>query len=195
MDSKAQGGTWPIRIAIAAASILALYLVGTFLISRADGPVHIFAGGPFRSGEIVELAEIPWTALDALYEVEMEIVAEETSLTLWFSVHDGIPYVACDLDCVGGRLKRWPQQIDVDPRAVIRIDGKRSNAQLVHIPHGTEEYKAVRAGRNKKYSGDSGGSAASQTAAHSAVVGVGEALTGRAQKEEPGDRLYRIDPR
>jgi hypothetical protein len=78
---------------------------------------------------------------------------------------------------------------------VIRIDGKRANAELVHVPHGTEEYKRVRAGRNQKYSGDGGGSAASETAAHSAVVNVGEALTGRAQKEEPGDRLYRIDPR
>ena len=195
MDSKPQGRTWIARAAIAGVLLLALYFVGTFLISRADGPVNIFAGGPFRSGEIVALGELPWKTLDELHELEMEIVAEESSLTLWFSVHEGVPYVACDLDCVGGRLTRWPQQIDVDNRAVIRINGKRADAKLIHVPHGTEEYEAVRAGRNQKYSGDAGGSAASETAAHSAVVGVGEALTGRAQKEEPGDRLYRIDPR
>ncbi len=193
--TQGQGRTWITRLAIAAALILALYLVGSFLISRADGPVNIFAGGPFQSGEVVALGDLDWKMLDARHELEMEIVAEKTSLTLWFSVRDGVPYVACDLDCVGGLLKRWPQQIDLDQRAVIRIDGRRANAELVHIPHGSEEYKAVRAGRNRKYSGDSGGRAASETAAHSAVVNMGEALTGRANKAEPGDRLYRIDPR
>ena len=37
--------------------------------------------------------------------------------------------------------------------------------------------------------------AAAETAAHEAVVEVGEVLTGRAAKSEPGDRLYRIAPR
>ena len=110
-------------------------------------------------------------------------------------MHDGLPYVACDLDCVGGRLKRWPQTIDLDDRVVVRIDGKRFKARLVHVPHETPEYVAVRAGRNRKYAGDAGGRAGAETAAHGAVVGVGEVLTGRAAREEPGDRLYRIDPR
>ncbi|MFK7897320.1 MAG: hypothetical protein AB8G23_15885 [Myxococcota bacterium] len=186
---------WLRRIAALLLGIALSYFLATFLISKADGPVNIFHGGPFQSGEIVVLGDLDWPALDALHELEMEIVAEESSLTLWFSVHDGIPYVACDLDCVGGQLNRWPQQINRDSRAVIRIEGKRANVNLVHVPHETAEYKRVRAGRNLKYAGDSGGRAASETAAHSTVVGVGEALTGRAGKAEPGDRLYRINPR
>ena len=143
----------------------------------------------------MELSELDWTSLDSLHELEMEIVGTGNSLTLWFSVHDGIPYVACDLDCVGGVLKRWPQQVEFDKRVVVRIDEKRADGLLVHVPHETSEYTRVRSGRNQKYAGESGGRAAAETAAHSTVVNVGEALTGRDQLEEPGDRIYRIDPR
>jgi hypothetical protein len=49
--------------------------------------------------------------------------------------------------------------------------------------------------RERKYAGDEGGRAAAETAAHGAVVEVGEALTGRARRSEPGDRMYRVAPR
>lgn len=182
-------------LAAAVALALAAFAAGALLIARADGPVLIFAGGPLRSGEIVELDAMDWGALDAHTELELEIVGAESSRTLWFSVDSGIPYVACDLDCMGGRLARWPQQIERDDRVVVRIDGRRAAARLVHVPHGTEEYARVRAGRERKYSGSGGGRAAAETAAHSAVVEVGEVLTGRARKSEPGDRMYRIVPR
>lgn len=183
------------RLAAVALGLALAAALALFLVSRADGPVFVFAGGPFRSGELVALGDLDWTALDARHELEMEIVGEASSLTLWFSVHDGKPYVACDLDCVGGVLERWPQQVVDDDRVVLRIDGRRAEGRLVHVPHGTEEYAAVRAGRNAKYSGDAGGRAGAETAAHGAVVGVGEVLTGRATREEPGDRLFRVDSR
>jgi hypothetical protein len=183
------------RIAALLGLLLALIAGGAFLLSRADGPVFVLAGGPFRSGEVVELATLDWEKLDALNELEMEIVGAASSRILWFSVHDGRAYVACDLDCVGGRLTRWPQQIDRDDRVVIRIDGRRAEARLRHVPHGTREYRDVRAGRDRKYSGEAGGRAAAETAAHGTVVSVGEILTGRAGSAEPGDRLYRVDPR
>lgn len=170
-------------------------LAGRLLLSGADGPVLIFAGGPLRSGELVALDALDWAALDARHELELEIVGAGSSRTLWFSVHDGIPYVACDLDCVGGVLERWPRQIERDDRVVIRIDGRRVEARLVHVPHGTAEYAAVRAGRERKYSGGGGVLDAAETAAHGAVVEVGEVLTGRAARAEPGDRLYRVAPR
>lgn len=183
------------RLAAIAGLLAVAWLAGVLLLARADGPVFVFAGGPLRSGERVELGDLDWRALDALHELEMEIVGAGSSRTLWFSVHEGVAYVACDLDCVGGVLERWPQQIERDDRVVIRIDGKRAEGKLVHVPHGTAEYDAVRAGRERKYSGDTGGRAAAETAAHDAVVEWGEALTGRSRREEPGDRLYRVDPR
>ena len=193
-DTKRRSA-WLGRLAVIAGLLVALLAGGAFLLSRADGPVFVFAGGPLRSGELVELADIDWERLDALHELELEIVGAGSSRTLWFSVTEGVPYVACDLDCIGGRLQRWPQQIELDDRVVIRIEGKRAEARLVHVPHGTEEYENAKAWRERKYSGEAGGRAGAETAAHNAVVEVGEALTGRSQREEPGDRMYRVDPR
>jgi hypothetical protein len=186
---------WLGRLAMLLAALALALFTGKLFLAQADGPVSIFRGGPFETGEQTAFAEMKWQALDTLHELEMEIVDAETSLTLWFSVHDGVPYVACDLDCFDGKLDRWPQMIERDGQVVMRIDGKRVDGRLVHVAHGTEEYSAVREGRNLKYSGDGGGRAASETAAHSAVVGVGETLTGRAGRAEPGDRLYRMDRR
>lgn len=144
---------------------------------------------------MVDLDSLDWPALDTRHEFELEIVAAASSRTLWFSVYEGIPYVACDLDCIGGQLNRWPQQIERDNRVVIRIDAKRSSGRLIHVPHETAEYRAVRKGRDIKYSGAAGGRAASESAAHGTVVGLGEVLTGRSHSSQPGDRLYRVDPR
>lgn len=195
MNDTPRRRKWLGRLAAGAGLLFALAAGGALLMSRADGPVWVFAGGPLRSGEFVALADIDWERLDELHELELEIVGAASSLTLWFSVHDAVAYVACDLDCIGGRLTRWPQQIERDARVVVRIDAKRAEARLVHVPHGSEEYALVRAGRDQKYSGDAGGGAAAETAAHAAVVGVGETLTGRAKRAEPGDRMYRVDPR
>ena len=186
---------WLRRLAILALCLVGVGLLASFLLSRADGPVFVFSGGPLRSGELVALEDLDWARLDAASELELEIVGAGTSLTLWFSVHEGTPYVACDLDCVGGRLTRWPQLVARDDRVVLRIDGRRAEGRLVHVPHGTPEYEAARAVRNAKYAGDGGARAAAETAAHAAVVDIGESLTGRDRREEPGDRLYRVDPR
>ena len=195
MDDTSRRRAWLGRLAAIFALLVAALAGGAFLLSRADGPLFVFAGGPLRSGELVDFAAIDWDTLDALHELELEIVGAGSSRTLWFSVYEGVPYVACDLDCIGGRLTRWPQQIERDDRVVIRIDARRVEGRLVHVPHGSAEYEAVRAGRERKYSGDEGGRAAAETAAHDAVVEVGEVLTGRSRRDEPGDRLYRVDPR
>lgn len=185
-----------LRPLLVALGIVVLGLaIGAVLVRNADGPVLIFAGGPLRTGEPVALGDLDWTALDAKTELELEIVGAGSSRTLWFSVHEDVPYVACDLDCADGLLARWPEQIERDDRVVVRIDAKRMEARLVHVPHGTPEYAAVRAGRLRKFSGTGGARAAAEATAHNTVVAVGELLTGRAGRDEPGDRLYRIDPR
>jgi len=177
------------------ATALAISAIGALLLSRADGPIFVLAGGPLRSGERVDIASLDWANLDRFHELELEIVGAASSRTLWFSVHEGVPYVACDLDCIGGALTRWPQQIERDDRVVIRIDGKRVEGRLVPVPHGSVEYRLARARRDRKYSGDDGTFAATEAAAHNTVVDVGEALTGRAKSAEPGDRLYRVEAR
>lgn len=195
MKDTSRRNRWLRPLAAILGLLLAAFAGGVFLISRADGPVFVFAGGPLRSGEQTDFVEMDWVGLDELHELELEIVGAESSRTLWFSVHEGVPYVACDLDCIDGRLTRWPQQIERDDRVVIRIDAKRVDGRLIHVPHGSAEYEAVRVGRLRKYFGDEGGRAAVEAVAHSAVVDVGEVLTGRAKRSEPGDRMYRVDPR
>jgi hypothetical protein len=195
VEDTSRSSVWLGRLAVIAGVMLAMLAGGAFLLPRADGPVWVLAGGPFRSGELVELADMDWAVLDTLHELELEIVGAESSRILWFNVYEGVAYVACDLDCVGGRLARWPQQIERDGRVVVRIEGKRADARLVHVPHGSAEYDNVKAVRARKYAGAAGGRAALETAAHDTVVGVGEALTGRSKRKEPGDRLYRVDPR
>jgi len=195
VNERPQGLGWPRRLALIAGLLFATLASGAFLLSRADGPVFIFAGGPLRSGEEVDFADMDWVELDELHELELEIVGAASSLTLWFSVHQGAAYVACDLDCVDGLLTRWPQQIAEDDRVVIRIDSKRVDARLIYVPHASKDYVAARAARTRKYSGAEGGRAAAETAAHNKVVDMGEVLTGRSQREEPGDRLFRVGPR
>lgn len=195
MEDRSRRSAWLRGFAVIVGLLVAALAGGAFLLSRADGPVFVFAGGPLRSGELVDFATIDWDPLDELHELELEIVGAASSRTLWFSVHEGVPYVACDLDCIDGLLTRWPRQIERDDRVVIRLEAKRVEARLAHVPHGSAEYEAVRAGRERKYSGDEGGRAAAETAAHGTVVSVGEVLTGRSKRTEPGDRLYRVAPR
>jgi len=194
VEDTSRRRAWLGRFAVIVGLVFAMLAGGLLVVSRADGPVFVFAGGPLRSGKLVHLSDMDWETLDSLHELEMEIVGAGSSRTLWFSVHAGVPYVACDLDCIGGRLMRWPQQIERDARVVIRIEDQRAEALLAHVPHGSVEYEAAKAVRDRKYSGEAGGRAAAETAAHGAVVSVGEVLTGRSQREEPGDRLYRVDP-
>ena len=112
MRQTSRRSAWPRRLAVCAAALVVAIGLGRLLLARADGPVFVFAGGPFRSGEPVALADLDWAALDARTELELELVAEASSLTLWFSVHEGAAYVACDLDCMDGRLTRWPQHAE-----------------------------------------------------------------------------------
>ena len=195
MRERSKTTAWLRRLAVLAALVAVVFAGAAFLLSRADGPLNVFAGGPLRSGEKVAFTQMDWSSLDALHELELEIVTSASSRTLWFSVYEGVPYIGCDLDCIGGKLTRWPLQIERDNRVVLRIDAKRVDGRLIHVPHSTPEYAAARAARELKYSGAQGGRAAASTAAHSTVVGVGEALTGRAERAEPGDRLYRVAPR
>ncbi len=193
-EERARAGRGkPIAIGVAAVLLL---LAGVYLgISRADGPVFVFRGGPLVSGELVAFDAVDWARLDEALGLELELVGAETSLTLWFSVTDGRMYVSCGLDCEGGMLTRWPVEVARDDRVVVRIGGRRIEGRLSLVPHDSGEYVAARAGRRAKYDGGTGARVSAESAAHDAVIDVGEALTGRADSDEPGDRLFRFDPR
>ncbi|MCH2185405.1 hypothetical protein MK280_05985, partial [Myxococcota bacterium] len=88
---------WVRRLLWAFVVVGVAWIVVAVFLRQADGPVFVFAGGPLQAGQEVELDEIDWSSVDDLHEIEMELVGRGRSLTLWFSVSDGVPYVACDL--------------------------------------------------------------------------------------------------
>ena len=91
MEDTSRRSGWLGRLAAIIGLLVVTLAGGAFLLARADGPVFVFAGGPLRSGEQVDFAEMDWHALDELHELELEIVGAESSRTLWFSVHEASP--------------------------------------------------------------------------------------------------------
>ena len=60
------------------------------------------------------------------------------SRRIWIGAHNGRLYVFSGfMDTTVGRLwKRWPVQAERDGRAVLRIDGKRYERQLLRVESG-----------------------------------------------------------
>jgi hypothetical protein len=124
-------------------------LLGVGLAARFhDGPIAIFPGGPFRSGERVR-AEPDWSFARDVREVELQLVEPPRSRTVWIIVHDGLPYVACGFLDVP-LWKQWPYEVLEDPRVVLRIDGRLYERKAVKVTDPVE-YAAVAAAAGEKY--------------------------------------------
>ena len=119
----------------------------------ADGPIAILPGGPLESGEIVTGAEPDWTFARDTMEMEFQLVEPPLSRTIWLQVHDKKLYVisAYMNSPIGKIWKKWPAQALKDGRAVIRIDGKRYERQLVRIQNDRPVIEAIAAEVNRKY--------------------------------------------
>jgi hypothetical protein len=103
-----------------------------------DGPVAIFAGGPFASGELVVGSEPDWSFVRDVREVEFQLLDPPRSRTTWILDHAGKAYIPCGyMTTWWGRLwKRWPHEAARDPRVLLRIDGKLYERRLVRIEDG-----------------------------------------------------------
>jgi len=103
---------------------LALAMVALAFGARyADGPIAVFPGGPFESGEWVEDPEVDWSIVRDLREIEVESGVPRRSRTTWILLLDGDPYVPCSLGFPP--FKRWHREALEDPNAVLRIEGRR----------------------------------------------------------------------
>ncbi len=104
----------------------------------ADGPNRFFSGGPLVSGELHTGAEPDWSFVADIATIELQLLDPPRSRRIWTAEHDGKLYVWSGyMDSTVGRLwKRWPVQAERDGRAVLRIDGKRYERQLVRIQSG-----------------------------------------------------------
>lgn len=100
-----------------------------------DGPTEIIPGGPLEAGEMHTGPEPDWTFARDIQEMEFQLVDPAVSRTIWLQVVDGKLYVVSGYmnSLVGKLWKHWPMQAEKDPRAVIRIDGKRYERKVVRL--------------------------------------------------------------
>ena len=104
----------------------------------ADGPNRVFSGGRLMSGELHAGPEPDWSFVEDIGTIELQLLDPPRSRRIWTTEHDGKLYVWSGYmgTAVGRLWKRWPVQAMRDGRAVIRIEGKRYERQLVRIESG-----------------------------------------------------------
>jgi len=119
---------------------LLLVAIGGLLVGArfADGPIAIVAGGPFKSGELVNGPEPDWSFVHDVKEVEFQLLDPARSRTTWILDHEGKAYIPCGyMTTWWGKLwKRWPLEAEKDPRIVLRIGDKLYERRLVRIQDG-----------------------------------------------------------
>jgi hypothetical protein len=136
-----------------AVGVLVLLIAALVIGARfGDGPTGPLPGGALVAGELVTL-EPDWSFARDITELEIQLVKSGRSRTLWLEVHDKKLYVlsAYMNSPVGKIWKKWPAQAVADGRAVIRIDGKRYERQLVRILDDRPLLDAITAEANRKY--------------------------------------------
>ncbi len=134
--------------------VVVLLLVALSIVARfGDGPLAILPGGPLEAGELVRGAEPDWTFARDIMEMEFQLVDPPLSRTIWLQVHDKKLYVVSSYmnSPIGKIWKKWPAQALLDGRALIRIDGKRYERQLVRILTDRPLLEAIGAEVSRKY--------------------------------------------
>ncbi len=139
--------------------VLCLLLIPVTAVTAAavkqrftDGPNRVFSSGPLESGELHTGSEPDWSFVSEISTVEMQLLEPPRSRRIWTAEFDGKLYVWSGYMAtpVGRLWKRWPVQAERDGRAVMRIDGKRYDRQLVRIESG-ELLDGITAAIRKKY--------------------------------------------
>ena len=128
-----------LRIALGLLGSLVLLIAVVLIGARfADGPIAIIAGGPFTSGELVSGPEPDWAFAHDIQEVEFQLVEPPRSRTTWILEHEGKIYIPCGyMTTAWGKIwKQWPIEALTDGRAILRIDDKLYQRELVRIEGG-----------------------------------------------------------
>jgi hypothetical protein len=140
---------------IGGALLLLVVAVAALLIGArfADGPIGQIPGGPLEAGELVTGPEPDWTFARDIAEMELQSGEPSRSRTIWLEVHDKKLYVVSGYmnTTIGKLWKQWPAEALEDGRAVIRIDGKRYERQLVRILDDLPVLEGISAEVERKY--------------------------------------------
>jgi hypothetical protein len=125
--------------------VLCLLLIPVTAVATAavkqrfgDGPNRVFSGGALVAGELHTGPEPDWSFVSDIPTIEMQLLDPPRSRRIWIAEANGKLYIWSGYmsTAVGRMWKRWPVQAERDGRAVLRIDGKRYERQLVRIKSG-----------------------------------------------------------
>jgi hypothetical protein len=118
---------------IALAGVLGLLVVVGIVARFSDGPIAIFPGGPLVAGELHSGPEPDWTFARDIGEMDLQLLDPPRSRTLWVIVHEAKLFLVSGYmrSAVGGIWKKWPHEVEHDPRAVVRVAGVRYERTLV----------------------------------------------------------------
>ena len=115
-------------------SILAVaVLIGALFLSARfmDGPLGAIPGGALRSGPLVTERVEDWSFAAAVDTIEMQLLSDGRSRTVWILVRDGRGFIPCAIGAPPG--KTWHLHAKEDGRSLIRIEGKRYAVTLTRV--------------------------------------------------------------
>ena len=119
-----------LRVLIWLVLVLVAAGAGVALAARFhDGPIALFPGGPLKSGELVEDPNVDWSFAAPIREMELE--SDGRSRTTWLLVDGGQLYVPASVKFPP--FKNWHRRALQDPRATVRIGGKRYRRKLRRV--------------------------------------------------------------
>ncbi len=134
--------------------LIPIFALGALAVSArvSDGPSVVFSGGPLVAGELVTGPEPDWSFARDVRNIELQLLDPPRSRTLWIVEHEGKIYLNSNymLGFIGRLWKRWPAQAERDGRAILRVQGKKYERQLVRIQTGAI-VDDVAAAFNRKY--------------------------------------------
>lgn len=128
-----------------------------FAMRFTDGPLAIFTGGPFTTGEI---AEVPsdWSFLRNRDLIEFQTMDPSRSRTVWLAVHDQRLFLVSGyMNTIPGKIwKQWPYYLENDDRVILRIDDTLYEQRLHRIMQGPEVVPVLNELARKYFSGSQG---------------------------------------
>ena len=115
-------------VLVAAVGLLVLVAVGARF---NDGPVGLFPGGPLEAGLLEEDPVSDWSFVTDEETIELQLLSQERSRTVWILVRDGEAFIPCSLSFPPA--KSWHERAVQDGRTVLRMQGRRYPVTLERI--------------------------------------------------------------
>ena len=151
---------WILRIFAGLIALFVLTVGGIFTAARFhDGPYEgnlaIVAGGAFETGEMQTGTDEPdWSFLKDYFTVEFQLLDPARSRTTFIMEQDGRIFIPSGyMNTIRGKIwKHWPMEAEQDGRAILRVDSKLYERQLIRIKK-DEILVAVLAELSRKYAG------------------------------------------